>query len=65
MPITTDTKAMRETLKRLNDDATASMDNQGQCTVQVADLATLLAAYKIELNKNRSLSKPHNQLSDA
>ncbi|KXF82595.1 hypothetical protein [Enterovibrio coralii] len=57
MPITTDTQAMRNTLIRLNNDALDSMNNDGECTIKVADLSTLMAAYKIELNKNRGLKK--------
>ena len=57
MPITTDTPEMRETLSRLNQDAIASIDANGDCTVKVNDLSTLLSAYKIELNKNRGLKK--------
>ncbi|WP_394208983.1 hypothetical protein [Enterovibrio calviensis] len=57
MPITTDTPAMRETLARLNQDAIASIDTNGECTIKVNDLSTLLSAYKIELNKNRGLKK--------
>ncbi|MDD1783651.1 hypothetical protein LRP49_20965 [Enterovibrio sp. ZSDZ35] len=57
MPITTDTQAMRSTLARLNHDAIDSMSPEGECTIKVADLSTLMAAYKIELNKNRGLKK--------
>ncbi|MDD1794685.1 hypothetical protein L4D06_20130 [Enterovibrio makurazakiensis] len=57
MPITTDTPQMRETLSRLNQDAIASIDSDGDCKIKVSDLSTLLTAYKIELNKNRSLKR--------
>ncbi|WP_028021846.1 hypothetical protein [Enterovibrio calviensis] len=57
MPITTDTPQMRETLARLNHDAIGSIDNDGDCKIKVNDLSTLLTAYKIELNKNRSLKR--------
>lgn len=63
MPITTDTPAMRDTLTRLNDDVMKSMDNDGNCTVRVSDLSTLLAAYKIELNKARHLKKSLSEVT--
>lgn len=65
MPIITDTPAMREALARLNDDVLNSMDNEGNCTVKVSDLSTLLAAYKIELNKARRLKKSLSETSEA
>ncbi|EOD78813.1 hypothetical protein D515_02319 [Grimontia indica] len=40
------------------------MDNEGNCTVKVSDLSTLLAAYKIELNKARSLKKSLSETSE-
>ncbi|CZF81195.1 hypothetical protein GCE9029_02454 [Grimontia celer] len=64
MPITTDTPATRDALARLNNDAINSMDNEGNCTVKVSDLSTLLAAYKIELNKARSLKKSLSETSE-
>ncbi|KKD58909.1 hypothetical protein RN22_18750 [Grimontia sp. AD028] len=64
MPITTDTPATRNALARLNDDVLNSMDNEGNCTVKVSDLSTLLAAYKIELNKARSLKKSLSETSE-
>ncbi|USH05120.1 hypothetical protein K6Q96_18010 [Grimontia kaedaensis] len=64
MPIITDTPATRDALARLNDDVLNSMDNEGNCTVKVSDLSTLLAAYKIELNKARSLKKSLSETSE-
>lgn len=65
MPITTDTDAMRQTLNRISEDVLASMNDNGTCTVNVADLTTLLAAYKIERNKNRRLTKVLSSTNEA
>ncbi|MEZ8027602.1 hypothetical protein L4D15_12175 [Enterovibrio norvegicus] len=65
MSITTDTYAMRETLERLNKDATNTMDKADNCTVKLSDLSTLLAAYKIELNKGNHLRKLLDQETNA
>ncbi|OEF50717.1 hypothetical protein A1OW_24435 [Enterovibrio norvegicus] len=65
MSITTDTYAMRETLERLNKDASNTIDNSDNCTVKLSDLSTLLAAYKIELNKGNHLRKLLDQDTNA
>ncbi|RXJ72148.1 hypothetical protein CS022_17900 [Veronia nyctiphanis] len=61
MGINTDTEEMREVLARLRKEVVENLDKQHTVEVNLNDLSTLLAAYSIELNKNRKQFHPMSE----
>ena len=61
MGINTDTEEMRQVLARLRKQVVDKLDRQQTVEVNLNDLSTLLAAYSIELNKNRKQCQPMSE----
>ncbi|MFD2178353.1 hypothetical protein [Veronia pacifica] len=53
MGINTDTDEMRRILERLKKKVTSGIDHEVETNININDLSALIAAYTIELNKNK------------